>query len=67
MSDESSDGIELERVDSLEKPTTYERAPEDTYYKIKMKDKCHKTYMKLEYVLKEGRSLPYMTVLKGTP
>ena len=65
MSDESSDGIELERVNSLEKPRIYESVPEDTYFKFKLKDKFHKTYMKLEYVLREGKILPYMTVLKG--
>ena len=61
MSDQE---VRIERINSVEE-TIYDKVPENKVFTLTFKDKDQKTYKILEYVLKEGRFLPYNVNLKG--
>ena len=65
MSDSDSE-IQLERTFSFEKDSDYDIVPEDTTFILKLKNTANKTYRALEYKLKQGKSLPYSVLLKGS-
>ena len=61
---DSSFECEIERVSS-EKDQAFDAVPGNKVFRFKFKDKDGKTYKFFPYELKEGKVLPYTTVLKG--
>ena len=59
--DSSFEG-EIERINS---DKGFSSVPRDTKFKFKFKDVNGKTYDMIEYTLREGKSLPYSTALRG--
>ena len=66
MSDTHSDGLRLERVNSLEPVVEYDRVPKQMPFIFIFKDKDKKSYAFFEYSLAKDKLLPYVTCLKGT-
>ena len=62
---DSSFEMELERASSEKKARIYEVVPKDTSIKLKFKACDGKTYKFFEFILKEGKSLPYELLCKG--
>ena len=56
--------FEIERVLSEEEGSENE-VPRNITYLLKLKDSESKTYAAVQYVLAEGKTLPYSTILKG--
>ena len=63
MCDSSFEG-EIERVLS-EKEQAFGKVPRDTLYTFKFKDVKGTTYKIVQYLLEEGKTLPYSTVVKS--
>ena len=61
---DSSFECEIERVNS-EKDQAFDAVPGNSVFKFKLKDKNAKTYQFFPYELKEGKVLPYTTLIKG--
>ena len=58
MCESSDEDMVIERVTS-ETEKTYDKVPADTMFTFKLKTKENKTYDRFEFVLKEGKVLPY--------
>ena len=56
--------VAIERVRS-EQEVAYDKVPGDVIFLLKFRNKDGKVYRINEYVLKKGRFLPYLAVLKG--
>ena len=63
MCDSSFEG-EIERVFS-EKEKAFDKVPQDTLYMFKFKDVKSTTYKIFQYLLEEGKTLPYSTIVKS--
>ena len=56
--------VAIERVRS-EQEVAYDKVPGDIVFLLKFRNKDEKVYRINEYILKNGRFLPYLAVLKG--
>ena len=65
MSSSSDDDFELEQVLSQGKLPEYSVVPSDTKYSFKLKKSNGELYCKVEYILRKGKKLPYVTFVKG--
>ena len=61
----SDEELSIERVNSAKATPKFTVVPKDTKYIFKFKDKAGKAYSLVEYNLREGKKLPYNTVIKG--
>ena len=63
--DSSGDELTIERVNSQKVTPTYNVVPNNVKYTFKFKNRSGKAYSLMEYILNEGKRLPYITVIKG--